>query len=218
MKRWPSGPTRLLVETHSSAYLFVFFTVASSGDQGFVIPPPPFRFVLVIGLENGENKGEPPVPTLDYRFPPMAGKNEATGTIDSILQFCWPDVDTKKVRKKKKSRPKTFRFVLTEADGAKKFGYCLRSLPDKAKTGKKKRFAECICIVSRLPCFALFDPLLHLIEGRRNNGTRSDVFVLLQSIRARSMPLPGQVLHLQRKRRQHKCAFLSQTALPFLRL
>ena len=171
---------------------FLFFFCASLRSFDCLL----CRYALVIGLENSEKKGEPPVPTLDYRFPPTPGKSEGTGTIESILLFCWPDVDTKKVRKKKKSRPKTFRFVLTEADGAKKFGYCLRSLPDVAKAGKKKRFAECICIVSKLPCFALFDPLLHLIESRRNNGTRSDVFVLLQSIRARSMPLPGQVRFL----------------------
>jgi hypothetical protein len=46
----------------------------------------------------------------------------------------------------------------------------------------------------RLPCFSLFDPLLHLVEARRDEGSKSDVFVLLQAIRARAMPQPGESL------------------------
>src|SRR3989338_7903745 len=77
------------------------------------------------------------VPKIKYKFPDRHDNN-----LESIVQFCFPDVDI--IRPESKMKSETFSFILTEVSGERRFGYCRRLLPK----GSGKRFPECFCITS----------------------------------------------------------------------
>jgi hypothetical protein len=106
-------------------------------------------------------------PVISYRFPPAPEKRDKIS--NAALQFCFPEAITNDIkpilRFSKRTASfvhfftllknfsissfclcratgsETFSFVLTDADGSKRFGYCRRFL------GKNP---ECYCIVSFL--------------------------------------------------------------------
>ena len=61
-----------------------------------------------------------------------------------------------------------YAFVMTEASGARMYGYCLRRLPKKVEHARE-RFAECVCFTSyqygRRPFCARLHDTRMLIEG-----------------------------------------------------
>lgn len=171
-----------------------------------------FDYVLVITLNPGPDKNAPPEPVIDYRFPPASGdilstKNETSKTVkknqaeetlmQNVLTFCFPDIASKKVRPKRNSRTKTYRFVLTNEDYSKRYGYCVRTLPEEGGLLKTKRYSECFCIISFLPCFSLFEPILELVEEKRHSQSKTQIFMFLKSILAQPFPPPGGLLELE---------------------
>lgn len=97
-------------------------------------------------------------------------------------------------------RGETFNFVLTEADGRRRFGYCRRFVIEQ----KGELQPECFCILSFTyvilplyhvshaprpcrPCASFFAQILDIVEDIRKTGASSQVFSFLKSVLAKSM-------------------------------
>lgn len=82
---------------------------------------PTFRNLFVIFVSNST----PLEPVVLYSFP--LNSNDSNQS-KAIIEFCFPDLDDLFLFTEDKPRSEFFTFVLTEADGAKKFGFTKRSL------------------------------------------------------------------------------------------
>jgi hypothetical protein len=138
-----------------------------------------FDRILVVAFSPSANSAKP---TITYRFPPAGGKDALA---DTVCGFCYPEEHDEITNKLKSSSfpSDTFSFMLTDSMGAKTFGYCRRF-----KTGND---AECFCILSHHPSFALFSHILDIVERRRNMSS-SAVFAFLKAVLAHPFPAPGE--------------------------
>lgn len=105
-----------------------------------------FDCVLVVAVNTSKAVKNLPYVTYHYPYPPSFMK--------AVTQFCFPDIsNTDKVKKEE-----IFSFVLTEANGEKRWGYCHRLFP------------QCFCIVSYLPCFSIFHMILKKVIKLHQNA------------------------------------------------
>jgi len=150
-----------------------------------------FEYAFVVGLKEDPESNK--VTTeMKYTFPPVAGM-VFTGkdvALESIPQFCFPDID--RWRPTVKYTSETFSFVLTDIEGSKRFGYCRRLLP----AGSGPRLPEVYCIVSPLGCFSLYAKILDHMEERRAVSS-SAVFTFLKAISANPFPRPGRSVEIR---------------------
>lgn len=109
-----------------------------------------------------------------------------------VTSFCFPDSDQLGLFPNDKAFPSEgFTFVLTEAEGDRVFGFCRRFM----FVGGTPRFPGCLCFLSRLPCFALFQELLEHMEARWKVSPGA-VFPLLANILAQDVPRPGMLFRI----------------------
>lgn len=140
-----------------------------------------FDCFLHVCLVQGE---EGLAPNVKSQYPKTAN----AANFQSIVQFCFPDVDM--IRPESKMKSATFSFVLTETSGERRFGYCRRLLPK----GGGKRLPECFCITSFFPCFSVFNSILDEVESRSTFPSFSAVTFFLEAIWTKQLPDPGQAL------------------------
>ncbi|MDP2439154.1 MAG: DENN domain-containing protein, partial [archaeon] len=141
-----------------------------------------FDVLLHIELDTGDDQ-EKLVPKIKYKFPDRSEKG-----LESIVQFCFPDVDI--IRAESKMQSQTFSFVLTEVSGERRFGYCRRLLPK----GSGKRLPQCFCITSFFPCFSVFSAILDEVELRWRGPSFKAVTFFVEAILQERFPEPGQAL------------------------
>mmetsp|Transcript_5705 Transcript_5705/g.21561 ORF Transcript_5705/g.21561 Transcript_5705/m.21561 type:complete len:633 (-) Transcript_5705:66-1964(-) len=142
-----------------------------------------FDFVVVVQLKDTRGKMEP---YISYTFPPSTNQKKSNQILlNSIPLFCFPDMDT--IRKTKKYKGKTYSFILTDLNGERRHGYCLRMLPQ----GKEARWPVTYCIISKEGCFQLFSEILSQVE-RRNAINNVSVFAFLKAVISAPFPAPGQ--------------------------
>ncbi|ELR17283.1 DENN (AEX3) domain containing protein [Acanthamoeba castellanii str. Neff] len=135
-----------------------------------------FDYVVVVAVQDG-------APYVKWCFPPGREKDPL---VENIKQFCFPDIEQ---YPKSKVKAETFSFVLTEGDGAKRWGYCRRML----EPGEGKRYPQCFCIVSFIPCFSIFSTILSHVIQRGGYTTHSLNYcsVLLDAVYRQPLPPPG---------------------------
>lgn len=142
-----------------------------------------FNYVVMVALR--QCRRDPTAttivkPHLRYRFPPMSEAASTSGDnararrqqcvieedrklYKSVKKFCFPDLPPDLPLSTFMSshatsygtHEETFSFTLTESDGSKRWGYCLR-WPGPVQAP----FPQCICIISSLPCFSIFSSIL----------------------------------------------------------
>jgi hypothetical protein len=89
----------------------------------------------------------------------------------------------KMTKKGSKYKSQTFSFVLTEASGVKKYGYCRRLWQTSPP--------ECYVLLGYNPSFSIFAQILDIVE-RRRQVSASEVFIFLQTTLRQSFPAPGE--------------------------
>jgi len=152
-----------------------------------------FDYVLLISLEKTEGLSKP---FVEYRFPPVLQENKfkQNDLTNTIVQFCFPEAeDWIKSKLVSEKRSENFSFVLTEGDGAKKFGYCRRFVLKNSGI-RGDLVPKCFCILSFVPCASIFYKILDIVEELLNNKNSSTAFSFLKSVLAKEFPNPGDVL------------------------
>jgi hypothetical protein len=148
-----------------------------------------FEYVFVMELK--ENRSTKKLQAeITYRFPPASDGRSQDVAIQSLEQFCFPDIEQWKPVLSYTSE--SYSFVLTDMEGKRRFGYCRRLLPN----GKGPRLPEVFCIVSPLGCFDLYAKILDIVEQRRTVNLVS-VYSFLKSIIANPFPAPGHSVTIQ---------------------
>eukprot|EP01097_Dermamoeba_algensis_P003337 TRINITY_DN2349_c0_g1_i1.p1 TRINITY_DN2349_c0_g1~~TRINITY_DN2349_c0_g1_i1.p1 ORF type:complete len:607 (-),score=109.08 TRINITY_DN2349_c0_g1_i1:98-1918(-) len=139
-----------------------------------------FEYVTILTLKSGVNDPSKSAPRFSslllYHFPRKEGKertwDQASADsphpearrpkIDPILetamQFCFPDIDS--FDPSEKTERERFSFVMTDAKGDRKYGYCLKLVPN----GSKDRLPFCCCLITSMTCFRMFQEFLDILE------------------------------------------------------
>ena len=75
-----------------------------------------------------------------------------------IPNFCFPDLETLKLEKAQEARIEHFTFTLTDEDGGRVYGVCMRHLDGGVgqRYDVKRRPRHCLCIITKNPFFAMF--------------------------------------------------------------
>ncbi|CAL8243693.1 unnamed protein product [Lota lota] len=152
-----------------------------------------FEYFVVVSLKKKPTKNSFS-PELTYQFPklerPTKQMREAEQRLKAIPQFCFPDArDWSPVSD---YNSETFSFMLTGADGSRRFGYCRRLLP----SGKGPRLPEVYCVISRLGCFDLFSKILDEVE-RRRGVSAALVYPFMRSLMESPFPAPGKTIKVK---------------------
>jgi hypothetical protein len=103
---------------------------------------------------------------------------EREGVADAALpSFCFPDAASRAPARPESFESDVFVFVLTGNGGRRRWGFCRRMLPPgpggRYDVGRI-RLPECICILSRRPCFGALSHLLAVACGIRTLALASD--------------------------------------------
>lgn len=139
-----------------------------------------FDVVLVVELQ--EEADGAVNPFISYRFPQLFEKDPFSA---SVTQFCFPD---KEEFPTERMQSEVFSFVLTEADGDKRFGYCLRKLPG----GSGPRYPVAYSMMSLFPCYPLYTKILERVAYHYENSSGKDLTKFLESVLANRFPKPGE--------------------------
>jgi len=143
-----------------------------------------YDLLLVVELQLGD-KGQN-VPFISYRYPSLF---EVDPFSASVTQFCFPDIG----KFPTVAMPKeTFSFVLTEGDGERRFGYCLRKMPP----GTEPRYPVAYSIMTFFPCFPLYSKILEAMAYYYENCSMSNLTEFVDSVLKQQMPLPGKTFSI----------------------
>lgn len=108
-----------------------------------------------------------------------------------ITQFCFPDKE-KFPKHQLSPKSRKFTFVVTNIDGAKRFGYVRRSLTGQISISNQgKRWPIAHCVLSAFPCHSIFDQILEA-TGRLEGPQVAD---LMAQLRNHSLPAPGDAIY-----------------------
>jgi DENN (AEX-3) domain/uDENN domain/PH domain/dDENN domain len=143
-----------------------------------------FDDVILIALEEQEDGRM--LPCIKYRFP----EREDSRFAESIVQFCFPDVNVSQKSSSRRHKSETFSFVLTETTGDRRFGYCRRMMRKDPQTSKRR--AECICITTFYPCYSVFCEILDEVEVRLRAPSFAAVTFFVEAILDARFPAPGE--------------------------
>ena len=138
-----------------------------------------FDMVLIIELNqlsNGKNE-----PFIAYRLPPQWTKDPYS---KNVATFCFPDTTEFPISEMDSER---FSFILTEDDGGRRFGYCLRRLP----VGHGPRMPVCYVVLTYLPCYELYNKIIERIAYHYENSSSKLLTRFLESVIQNSFPKPG---------------------------
>lgn len=128
-----------------------------------------------------------PEASIEWRYPTKELPEADKQVMGMINEFCFPDA-SKFPKVKISNKNKKFSFVVTSVDNVKRFGYCRRHLVgDFNLSNKGRRYAICHCILSQLPCHALFDSILEVA----NSLSKEALMVLLYKLYRQKIPQPG---------------------------
>lgn len=85
----------------------------------------------------------------------------------NIPSFCFPDIEVAKLEKPQQTKSEYFIFTLTNDNGIRIFGICLRTLDGgiEQKYGINRRPKHCLCIITRNPYFAMFKTVLQQVSS-----------------------------------------------------
>lgn len=137
-----------------------------------------YDLVLVVELQDDGGKN---VPFISYRFPSLFEQDPFSA---SVTQFCFPDIN----KFPAVAMPKEiFSFVLTEGDGERRFGYCLRKLP----AGTGPRFPIAFSIMAYFPCYPLYSKILERMAYHYENNSMAKLTEFLDSVWQQPSPAPG---------------------------
>jgi len=85
-----------------------------------------------------------------------------------------------------------FSFVLTESDGDRRFGYCMRKLP----VGTGLRYPIAFCVLSFFPCFPMFAKMLEHVAYQYENCSSQDLSKFISELLAQPLPKPGETFEV----------------------
>ena len=143
-------------------------------------------FSLLLTAETGE-----PEAVVETRFPSGDLPKAENSLMGMITQFCFPDKE-KFPKHQLSPKSRKFTFVVTNIDGAKRFGYVRRSLTGQISISNKgMRWPVAHCILSAFPCHSIFDQILE--STARLEGAQ--VLDLMSQLRNHSLPAPGDALY-----------------------
>mmetsp|Transcript_1460 Transcript_1460/g.1861 ORF Transcript_1460/g.1861 Transcript_1460/m.1861 type:complete len:633 (-) Transcript_1460:56-1954(-) len=144
-----------------------------------------YDLVLVVELQqesNGKN-----APFISYRYPSLF---EVDPFSASVTQFCFPDME----KFPAVAMPKEiFSFVLTEGDGERRFGYCLRKLPP----GTGARYPVAFSIMAYFPCFPLYSKILEAMAYHYENSSMKQLTEFVDSMLKQRFPDPGETFEIK---------------------
>ena len=109
------------------------------------------------------------------RYPPLEnGSKDAL--LEQIFRFTFPESVAKLAtlgqERQDRLQAQFYTFVLTDADGGRSYGFCLRGANYfQARIDVGQQFPECFCFITPHPHFNLFRALLSLAAAARwRNG------------------------------------------------
>lgn len=144
-----------------------------------------YDVVLVVELQQGE--GGKNAPFISYRYPSLFEQDPFTA---SVTQFCFPDMNHFPTDHMENE---AFSFVLTEGDGERRFGYCLRRLP----LGKGPRYPIAYSIMTYFPCLPLYTKILQEVAIRYENYSMKDLTTFVDSVLQHRFPAPGETFEIK---------------------
>ncbi|XP_054032210.1 DENN domain-containing protein 2D [Dryobates pubescens] len=152
-----------------------------------------FEYLVVVSLKKTPDGLYEP--KISYQFPKRehllrGQREEEERLLQAIPLFCFPDGSSSAPACD--FRSETFSFVLTNADGSRKIGYCRRLLP----SGRGVRLPEVFCIISCLGCFGLFSKILDEVEKRRQISM-AVIYPFMQGLREAPFPAPGKTVTIK---------------------
>ena len=143
-----------------------------------------FYMVLVIELNELEKKNEP---FIAYRLPNLWKTDPFS---KNVAQFCFPDTTPFPTTEMENER---FSFVLTEDDGDRRFGYCLRKLAQ----GTGLRMPICFVVLTYIPCEPLYNKILDRIAFHYESSSSKMLTQFLESVVQNDFPQPGQTFSVE---------------------
>lgn len=128
---------------------------------------------------------------METRFPAGDLPKAENSLMGMITQFCFPDKE-KFPKHQLSPKSRKFTFVVTNIDGAKRFGYVRRSLTGQISISNQgKRWPIAHCVLSAFPCHSIFDQILEA-TGRLEGPQVAD---LMAQLRNHSLPAPGDAIY-----------------------
>ena len=144
-----------------------------------------FYMILVIELQDiGQGKKEP---LVAYRLPNLWEQDPYS---KNVASFCFPDTSPFPTTEMENER---FSFVLTEDDGDRRFGYCLRKLAQ----GTGLRMPICFVVLTYLPCDPLYNKILDRIAYHYENSSGKILTQFLESVVQNKFPAPGETFSVE---------------------
>lgn len=132
-----------------------------------------------------------PEAIVETRYPTGDLPKAENALMGMITQFCFPDKE-KFPKHQLSPKSRKFTFVVTNIDGAKRFGYVKRSLTGQISISNQgKRWPIAHCVLSAFPCHSIFDQILEA-TGRLESP---QVLDLMSQIRNHSLPAPGDAIY-----------------------
>lgn len=103
-----------------------------------------------------------------------------TSELRDIPQFCFPDLETIKLESGERSKTEHFTFTLTDKDGSRIYGICLRNLSsgEGQQYNIRRRPKYCLCIITRYPFFAMFRLVLIQVQAMKLLDQHSELYFL----------------------------------------
>jgi len=142
---------------------------------------PILDMVLIVELEDLDMKKKEPC--IRYRYPRLT--EQADPFSKSVMQFCFPDVTAINTDE---LETEVFSFVLTEADGDRRFGYCMRKKP----RGSDNLYPTAFCVLSFFPCFPMFAKMLDYVAYHFENLSSRELTEFVEDLLAQPLPGPGE--------------------------
>ena len=132
----------------------------------------------MLGREQHKKFSQTPITVCHKicRHPPLENDSK-DALLEQIFRFTFPESVPKlaTLGQERQDRLQTqfYTFVLTDADGERSYGFCLRGADyKKARIDIGQQFPECFCFVTPHPHYNLFRGLLSLAAAARwRNGT-----------------------------------------------
>jgi hypothetical protein len=115
---------------------------------------------------------------ITWHYPPDV--SAVVNELRDIPQFCFPDLETIRLESPEKSKAEHFTFTLTDKDGHRIYGICLRNLGngEGQHYDVRRRPKYCLCIITRHPFFAMFRLILIQVHAMRLLGQKSEEYFL----------------------------------------
>lgn len=156
-----------------------------------------FMHFLVVSLEETATG---PEPRMLYHVPVSSEPLPS-----QVITFCWPDVHAS--IKHEDIEAQVYTFVLTETTGNNIYGFCRRFMG----VGNGHRYPTCLCLLTRMASFNLFESLLEVCQARWLLQPGA-LFKFLNGFANRPLPQPGGMCRVSLGAEHHS---FYRSSLPF---